>query len=144
MHLAIPTHLSLFWVVCHPSKTFLPKKLKWEAQNRLFPSPYHQTIPSLTSNSWLTTLVLAGYKLMVPEPCVCSTSMCVHGLSVVHAFAITWGLVCTFCYLFLTFCGMNESLSFHSLFLTSFLGWVLLDRGPFLLESIPYPLLRVG
>ena len=59
---------------------------------------------------------------MVPEPCVCSTSMCVHGLSIVHAFAITWGLVCTFYYSFLTSCGMNESLNFHSLYLLSWAG----------------------
>ena len=45
-----------------------------------------------------------------------------------------------FCYLFLTFCGVDEFLSFYSLYLTSFLGWVLLGRGPFLLQSIPYPI----
>ena len=68
--------------------------------------------------------------------------MCVHGLSVVHAFVITWRLVCTFCYLFLASCGVNESLSFHSLCLTSFLGRALLDCGIFLLLSIPYPFCR--
>ena len=61
---------------------------------------------------------------------MCSTSMCVHGLFVVHAFAMTWGLVCTFWYSFLTSCGVDEFPSFHSLCLTSFLGWVLLDCGP--------------
>ena len=28
MHLVIPTHLSLFWVVCHPSKTFPLKEFE--------------------------------------------------------------------------------------------------------------------
>ena len=75
MHLVIPAHFSLFWVVCHSSKTFPPKKLEREPQNRLPPSPHHQTIPSLTSDPWPITLVLAGYKWMVPEPYACSTSM---------------------------------------------------------------------
>ena len=30
MHLMIPTHLSLFWVVCHPSRTFPSKEFKRE------------------------------------------------------------------------------------------------------------------
>ena len=79
-------------MVCHPSRTFSPKNLEREPQNRLSPSPDHQTISSFTSDPWSTTLVLAGYKWVVPESCACSTSMCVHGLSAVHAFAMTWGL----------------------------------------------------
>ena len=79
---------------------------------------------------------------MVLEPCACSTSMCVHGLLTVHAFA--WlgglsGLCCTFCYSFLTSYGVDELLGFHSLYLASSLGWVLLGHGPFLLQSNPYP-----
>ena len=93
MHLVILAHISLFWVVCHPSRIFSPKKLEREPQNRLPPSPHHQTIPSLTSDPWPTTPVLAGYKWVVPEPYVCSTSMCVHGSSSVHTFAMTWWLV---------------------------------------------------
>ena len=27
MHLVIPTHHSLFWVICHPSRTFPPKRV---------------------------------------------------------------------------------------------------------------------
>ena len=93
IHLVIPAHLSLFWVVCHPSRTFHPKELEREPQNRLPPFPHRQTIPSLTSDLWPTTHVLAGYKWVVLELCACSTFICVHGLSVVHAFAMTWGLV---------------------------------------------------
>ena len=89
MHLVIPDHVSLFLVVCHSSGTFPPKVLKREAQNKLSPSSYRQSISSLISDPWPTTPVLAGYKWVVPKPCACSTSMCVHGLSTVHAFAMT-------------------------------------------------------
>ena len=89
MHLVIPTHLSIFWVVCHPSKTFPPKEFEREPQNMLSPSSHCQTIPFLTSDLWPTTPILAEYKLVVPKPCACSTSICVHGLSTVHAFAMT-------------------------------------------------------
>ena len=40
MHLVIPAHLCFFWVVCHPCKTFPPKELGLEFQNRLPPSPH--------------------------------------------------------------------------------------------------------
>ena len=93
MDLVIPTHLSPFWVVCRPSRTFSLKGLEQEPQNRLSPSPHCQTIPSLTSDPWPTTPVLAEYKWVVPEPHACPTSMCVHGLFVVHAFAVTWWFV---------------------------------------------------
>ena len=62
MHLVIPAYVCLFWVVCHFSRTFPPKELEQEPQNKLPPSPYHQTTPSLTSDLWPTSLVLAGYK----------------------------------------------------------------------------------
>ena len=153
MHLVVPTHLSLFWVECHPNRTFLLKALEWELQNRLLPSPHCQTIPSFTSNPWPTPPVLAGYKWVVPEPSAYSNSMFVHGLSVVHALpwpeglsvvhALPWprglsDLRYTFCYSFLTFCGLDESLDFHSLYIASSLGWVLLGHGHFLLQSNPY------
>ena len=50
MHLVIPAPLCLFLVVCHPSRTFPPKELERELQNRLPPSPHYQTTPSLTSD----------------------------------------------------------------------------------------------
>ena len=93
MHLVIPAHLSIFWMVCHPSRTFPLKKLEREPQNKLSHSPYCQTIPSLTTDPWPIALVLAGYKWVVLEPCVCSTFMWVHGLSAIHVFAIALGLV---------------------------------------------------
>ena len=48
------------------------------------------------------------------------------------------GLCWTFCYSFLTSCGVDESLDFHSLYIASSLGWVLLGHGHFLLQSNPY------
>ena len=44
MYPTVPPQTCLFWVVCHPSRTYLPKELKQEAQNRsfpLFPPPNH-------------------------------------------------------------------------------------------------------
>ena len=43
------------------------------------------------------------------------------------------GLCCTFCYSFLTFCAVDESLGLRSLYPASSVGWVLLWHGPFLL-----------
>ena len=52
MHLVVPTHPYFFWVTCHPSRTFLPKKPEQEPQNRFFPSPHRQTMPF---DPWPTT-----------------------------------------------------------------------------------------
>ena len=76
MHLVIPTHLSLFWMVCHLSRKFSLKEFEQEPQNRLPPSPHCQTIPFLTSDPWPTTLVLAGYKLVVLNFHVCPRLAC--------------------------------------------------------------------
>ena len=134
MHLVIPTHFSLFWVVCHPSKTFSPKEFERKPQDRLFPSPHRQTIPSLTSDPWPTNLVLAGYKLVVPKPCACSTPMYVHGLFVVHAFAMTWRLAYTF------YCSFLISLWHEWVFeLSFFMSYFLLELGLAWLWAFPSP-----
>jgi len=75
IHLVIPAYLSLFWVVCHSSRTFSPKGLERESQNRLPSSPHHYTIPSFTSDPQPTGPILAGYKWVVPKPYACSTFM---------------------------------------------------------------------
>ena len=148
MHRVILIHLSLFWVVCYLSRTFPPNEFEWEPHNRLLPSPHSQTTPSLTFGPWPTTPVLVGYKLVVPESCVCSTSMCVYGLFAAHAFAMTWRLICTFCWSFLTSCGMNGSLSLRFFFF--FFINVLLPSwaGPYLIVgfyfSNPFFALFVG
>ena len=46
MHLVVPTYPCFFQAVCHPSRTFLPKELEQEPQNRFFPSPHRQTMLS--------------------------------------------------------------------------------------------------
>ena len=55
MHLVVPTRPYFFRVACYPSRTFPPKKLEQEPQNRFFPSPHCQTMPSLTSDPWPIT-----------------------------------------------------------------------------------------
>ena len=137
MHLVIPIHLSLFWVIYHPSRTSPLKELKRESQNRLPPSPHCQIIPSLTSYPWPTAPVLARYKWVVFEPYACSTPMWIYGLSVVYAFAIACGFVWScyaFCCLFLTLCGVDESLGLHSLHLVSPLAGFCFGMGLFFFD----------
>ena len=93
MYLVIPIHISFFWVVCHPSRIFPPKELEQESHNRLLPSSHHQTIYSLTSDPWPTAPILTEYKWVVPKSCACSTFMWVHGLPIVHVFAMARGFV---------------------------------------------------
>ena len=131
MHLVFPIHHSLFWVVCHPSKTFPLKEFEQELQNRLSLSPHHQTMPSLTSDPWLTTPVLAGYRLIVLGPCACSTSVYVQSLSAAHTFSMDWRFIYAFCCSFLISYGVNYFLILHSLWLASSKGWALLDYGLF-------------
>ena len=66
--------LGLFWVVCHPSKTYLPKGLGQEPQNRSFPLSPPPNHTSFTSYLWPMAPprpILAGYRLMVHRPCAC-------------------------------------------------------------------------
>ena len=51
------------------------------------------------------------------------------------------GFCYTFCYSFLTSCGVDESLDFHSLYLASSLAWVLLRHEPFPSSIQPLPFL---
>ena len=146
MHLKFLAHLCFFWVACHPSKTFPPKELGQEPQNRLSLSPYHQTTPSLTFNLWPTASVLAGYKLVVPESCACSTPIWVQCLSGVHAFAIANGFVwhcCMFC-CFFNLLWREWVIGFSSSHIVSSLGWVLLGCRPLLLSIRPLSLFTLG
>ena len=73
-HPTVPPQTCLFWVVCHPSKTYLLKGFGQEPQNRSFPfSPPPNYIP-FTSYLWPMAPphpILAGYKLEVPGLCAC-------------------------------------------------------------------------
>ena len=47
MHLVVLIHPSLFWEVCHPSRTFSPKEFEQESQNRLPLLPVARPYPHL-------------------------------------------------------------------------------------------------
>ena len=74
----------LFWVLSHPNRTPPRKSLSRNLQNRFFPSPHHQTMPSdsLTPPPDLTMLcigwVQAGgaFALRVPSFHTCPKSAC--------------------------------------------------------------------
>ena len=127
MHLVVPTHLYFFLAVCHPSRTFPPKELEQEPQNRFSPlstaRPCH--LLPLTHDPLL--LILAKYRLVIFGPCVCSTSVYVQNLPTVHALAVVWKLVCTFCHPSLISYGVSYFLISHSLWLAPFRGRTLLD-----------------
>ena len=134
MHLVVPTHPYFFLAVCHPSRTFPPKKPEQEPQNRFSPlstaRPCH--LLPLTHDPLLP--ILAKYMLVIFGPCACSTSVYVQNLSAAHAFAMVWRLICTFNCPSLTSYGVSYFLISHSLWLAPFKGWVLLDCGLFFLQ----------
>ena len=129
MHLVVPTQLCFFWVVCHPSRTLPPKEPKQESQNRFFPSPQRQTMPSYFWPMTSPCLVLVRYRLVMSGPCTCFTSVYVQNLPAAHAFALAWGLFCTFCRLSLTSYGVSYFLIPHSLWPTPFKARVCLIVG---------------
>ena len=61
MHQVILAHVCLFWVICHPSRTFPPKELERETQNRLpflpivKPHPFLPLTHGLRPLYWLGT-----------------------------------------------------------------------------------------
>ena len=73
MYLVVPTHLYFFWVVCHPSRTFLPKELEWEPQNRFFPLPTTRPCPFLPLTHDPPLPILARYRLVMPGSRACFT-----------------------------------------------------------------------
>ena len=89
MHLVVPTHHFLFWVVCHPSKTFPPKKFEREPQNKLPLLPTVRPYPYLPLTHdppllyWLGTdwwcLALHVLHFCVCPKLVCCSCIC-HGL----------------------------------------------------------------
>ena len=69
-----PPQPYLFWVVCHPSRTYLLKGLGQESQNRSFllsPPPNHTPFSSYLWPMAPPRPILAGYRLVVPGPCAC-------------------------------------------------------------------------
>ena len=104
MHLEILTHLSLFWMVCHPSRIFPPKEFEREPQNRLSHFPHRQTKPSLTSDPWPPLLYWLGTSwwclnlVCAPLPCVSIACLLLMRLSwledsFMHSATCSWPLV---------------------------------------------------
>ena len=77
------TYLSLFWVVCHPSKTFPPKEFERELQNRLSLLPIARPYPflSLTHDPPSGAWALCVLHFCVCLKLVCYSCVC-HGLEV--------------------------------------------------------------
>ena len=125
MHLLVPTYPCFFWAVCHPSRTFPPKELEQESQNRFFPSSHCQTIPSYLWPMTSPRLVLVGYRLVMHGPCACFTSMYVQSLPIAHALAVIWRPVCTFCQSFLASYGVGCFLISYFLLPYFLWGWAL-------------------
>ena len=126
MHLVVPTHHSIFWVVCHPSRTFSPKKFKQEPQNRLSLLPIARPYPllSLTHDPplqyWLGTSwwCLGLVRSLLP----CMSKACLLLMR------LPWtGGSCAFFHSFLTSYGVNCFMILHSLSLASSKGLALLD-----------------
>ena len=88
MHLVVPTQFCFFRVVCHPSRTFLPKEPEQEPQNRSFPSPHRQTMPSYLWPMTSPCLVLVEYRLVRSGPYACLSFIYVQNLPTAHAFAM--------------------------------------------------------
>ena len=78
MHQIVPTIYYFFWVRYHPSKIYSQKKSRQETKYRPPFSPTTKPHPLNPLNRGLTSLVLAGYRLVVSWPfCACSTIFCV-------------------------------------------------------------------
>ena len=130
MHLVVPTYHSIFWVVCHLSRTFPLKKFKQEPQNRLSLLPIARPYPllSLTHNlplqywlgtSWWCLGLMRSLLLCMSKACLL-------------LMRLPWtGGSCAFFRSFLTSYGVNCFMILHSLSLASSKGRALLDCGLF-------------
>ena len=109
-----------------------------------FPSPIHY-LPSFAGRLILLPCHLDVPTMLLFDLCLLSLFWACYMLSFC-SIPVTqhYHWACT--HVVLGFLGPFHSFRasflgpFHSLYLTSFLDWVLLDRGPFLLQSISYPL----
>ena len=104
MHLVVPTHSSLFWVVCHSSRTFSSKKFEREPQNRLPFLPTARPYPHLPLTHIPPLLYWLGIGWwclgLAHAPLLCMFKTCLlliclpwSGGSSVHSAAYSWPLV---------------------------------------------------
>ena len=74
----VPTIYYFFWVRYHPSKIYSQKKSQQETKYRPPFPPTTKPCPLNPLDRGPTSLVLAGYRLVVLRPfCACSTVFCV-------------------------------------------------------------------
>ena len=90
MHLMVSTQFCFFWVVCHLNRILLPKELEQEPQNRFFPSPHHQTMPSYLWPMISSCPILAGYRLVKSGPYACLSSTYVQNLPTAPCICRGW------------------------------------------------------
>ena len=104
MHLVVPTHPSLFWVVCHPNRTFPPKEFEREPQNRFPLLPTARPYPLLPLTHyppllyWLDTSWWCLNLVRAPLSCMSKACLLLMHLpwfrgSSVHFVAHSWPLV---------------------------------------------------
>ena len=87
MHQVVPTIYDYFWVRYHPSKLYSQKKLRLETKYRPLFSPTTKPHRLNPLNRGPTSLVLAGYRLVVLRPlCAFSTIFYFCLLSFPHHF----------------------------------------------------------
>ena len=109
MHLTIQTHFSIFWVVCHPSKTFPPKEFKWEPQNKLpfLPTARPYSLLSLThgppllyrlGTSWWCLSLMCAPLPCVSKACLQLMRLSWPGSPSMHSAAHSWPLVAWTCF----------------------------------------------
>ena len=78
MHQIVPTIYYFFWVRYHPSRIYSQKKSSQETKYRPHFSPTTKPRPLNPLNHGPTSLLLAGYMLVVLQPlCACSIVFCV-------------------------------------------------------------------
>ena len=94
MHQIVPTIYYFFWVRYHPSKIYSQKKSRQETKYRPSFPPTTKPHPLNPLDRGPTSLVLAGYKLVVPQPfCACFTIFCVC-LPRRSRLALFWSVAC--------------------------------------------------
>ena len=133
MHLVVPTHPYFFWVACYPSRTFPPKEPEQKPQNKFFPSPYRQTISSLTSDPWPTTSYIGWVQASDAWVLRVLHLLC---LLLMHlSWSRDWSILSVVHFWLLIAWVVFRSAILYDLLL--FGGWALLDHGP----SFPRPTL---
>ena len=104
MHLVVLTHFSLFWVVCHPSRTFPPKEFEQEPLNRLpvLPTLRSYLLLPLTHDPPLLYWLGIGWRCLglvrAPFSCVSKACLLLMRLpwskgSSMHSTAHSWPLM---------------------------------------------------